>query len=60
VGLEVVAERVEIGDQVAQVAVGEDEAGDLRLVGGAFGCNVTGGAVGEVEAGEEQRFSGGC
>ena len=36
VGLEVVVERVEVGNQVAQVAVGEDEAGDLRLVGGTF------------------------
>ncbi len=52
--LEVVAERVEVRDQVADVAIGEDEARHSRLIRGSLGGDGPRRAVGEVEPGEEQ------
>ncbi len=54
VAFEVVAERVEVGDEVADVAVGEDQARHLGLIGGAFRCHRPRRAVGEVEPRKEQ------
>ena len=49
----VVAERVEVGDQVAELPVGVDEVEDAERALGPGACGVTVG--GELEAGEELR-----
>ena len=54
VRIEVVSERIEIGNQMPHVAVGEDQARHLRLVGGTFGRDRAIGPIGKVEAREKQ------
>ena len=53
-GVEVVAEGIEIRDQVSQIAVRENQADDLRLVGSTLGRNCACRSCREVETGKEQ------